>query len=724
MAGLINALARLWRRPARVPYLPQMEAAECGVACLAMVLRSFGASYTLAELRARCDVGRDGVSAAKLFRAAQSLGLVVKATRVDLAGLTRQAFPAIAHWEFNHFVVVTGIDQHGATVVDPATGERHVSNAELSRAFTGVLLTFARGEQFQERKVRSESVARVLDTLTGLRHAGATLLALVLVMEVLSLLLPTASQVLIDHVLTPQRDSWLAVVLIATGLGTLGVLVATALRDRLVQRLHFAADLELGTAFVERLIRLPLGFFELRSAGDLMQRIDAQRDVRDLILRGLTALLDGVLLLGYGALMLAYDLGVGAAILALAGLRTAVVLSTSRAVRHASASHLAAHGREQQVVVEALASPELTRAFSLEPLLEERYDGKLVERLNSDLRKRTVSERARQLSSVADGLAHAALLCLAGVQVLDDRMTLGVFTGLLTLQGLFQKPLGALIDSFSVLEYARAVLARLDDVFAERVPQPGTVKRGRAQGALTLERVSFRYPGQTTPMTQALDVHVRAGEKVALVGRSGHGKSTLLRLAAGLIAPTEGRVLLDGEPLAERCTEELASQVGIVLQDPLLFDGSVRENLTLSVPDADEASVREAARMACIDERIARLPDGYETQLGDNAGRFSGGERQRLALARALVKKPRLLLLDEATSALDLATERQVHQNLSACGVTRILVAHRLETVRDADRILVIEGGKVVQEGTFEQLSATPGLFAALVESAPARQPC
>lgn len=705
----------------RVPYVPQMEATECGVACLAMVLRYHGAEYALAELRAACNVGRDGVSAGQIFRAAGRYGLTPRALRVDPQMLAKQTLPAIVHWEFNHFVVVARMDRGGVTIVDPAVGEWLLSDAEFSEKFTGVALTFEEAGTFERRTLRSVSLRHVRDVVRGLRGGGLALLTAVLLLEVFALLAPAGQQVLVDHVLVPARASWVWILLATMAACVAVTLVTTGLRDYVLRRLNFAADVELASAFGERLLELPLSFFELRSPGDLMQRAEAQRNVRDALLRGMTAVFDALLLFGYAALMLVYSLHIGGVILLLSGLRAVIMASTRQSVARATASELAAQSSEAQVVVEALSAPELVRAFGAEELLSERYEERHIKRLNAEVAQRTLGERARELGSSADGLAHAAVLWLGGVEVLNDRMTLGVLTGLLMLQSLMRKPLLALTESITLLDRIRAVFARLDDVFSERALSVGTQSAPSLTGQITLEAVTFHHTGQSQPVCQDLTLHIAAGEKVALVGRSGQGKSTMLRLLAGLQTPTRGRVLLDGMDLTQIARADLARQVGVVLQEPFLLNDSVRANLALSVPDVPEPDLREAARIACIDERVANLPEGYDTPLGESGARLSGGERQRLALARALVRKPRLLLLDEATSSLDLVTERRVHENLRALGCTRIVIAHRLETVRDADRILVIEGGKIVQQGSYEVLRGQPGLFAELVARATAR---
>jgi ABC-type bacteriocin/lantibiotic exporter with double-glycine peptidase domain len=424
------------------------------------------------------------------------------------------------------------------------------------------------------------------------------------------------------------------------------------------------------------------------------------------------------LLIGYAAMMLAYDLRVGGAIMLMAGLRAALVARTQSAVTRATAAELAAQGREAQVVVEGLSAPELVLAFDAEELLRDRYEERCVARLNAEISRRVASERTVQLTSAADGFAHAAVVYLGGLEVLDDQLTLGVFAGLVSLQALFHKPVASLVETFSMFSRAGAVLARMDDVLDEPAAAPGTHMLSAVRGSLELVDVSFSYEGRPTPVCEAVNLRIQAGERVAVVGRSGQGKSTLLRLLSGMLRPSSGRVLLDGIDLATIAPASLAEHVGVVLQEPFLLNDSVRANLAFGVPEAAETQIRSAARLACIDERICALPESYDTVLGENGARLSGGEKQRLALARALLRRPRVLLLDEATSSLDLPTEARLHRNLSELGCTRVLIAHRLETVRDADRILVFEAGRIVQQGSYEALRRIPGLFSSLVSSA------
>lgn len=703
------------RRFRRVRFIPQMELTECGAACLCMVLDHHGASVSLDEARRACGAGRDGVSAARIYKAATQLGLSAKAFRVEPGELAGLPLPAVLHWELNHFVVLEKVGRKAICIVDPAVGRRQLGAAAFSAAFTGVVLTFEPGRALVRKKRRSQSLARYFSGLRSLRSGWVSVLLSALLLEVLGLGFPAAHQVLIDHVLVPGRHGWFWPLFVIAGAVTATLLAVTALRDRVVRRLHFALDVDLMSAFVEHLLRLPLPFFQQRSTGDLLSRVDAQAELRDVALKALTAGLDALLILGYAGLMLAYDATIGCVILALSVSRVGILLSTRPAIARAQASQLAEQGKELSALVEPLAAPELVRAFGAQSLALERYEGRLMARLAAELRRDTLTRGTAELGGVLGGASEALVVYLAGRAVLEHQLTLGVFAGLVTLQGLIQKPMGSLVEALAATIRARGVLARIDDVLDAEATAEGAARIGEARGELAFEDVSFRYDAHGPLLCNQVSFRVAAGEKVAIVGRLGQGKTTLLRLIAGLLEPSSGQVTLDGVRLADVAPRELSRQMGVVLQEPFLMADTVRANLSLYWPEAPEAELWRAARLASVDEVIARLPAGLDTRLGDNGLRLSGGERQRLALARALVPSPRLLILDEATSSLDLPTEARVHANLAALGCTRVLVAHRMDTVRDADRILVVEGGRIVEEGAFEPLARGSGSFATLL---------
>jgi ATP-binding cassette subfamily B protein len=704
-------LPRPLSRLRKVRYIPQLEVTECGAASLAMVLDYHGSSLPLVEVREACGVGRDGVNAARIVKAAEALGLKASGFRTELDSLSELPVPAILHWEFNHFVVLERVGRRSAVIVDPASGRRTLDLAELGRAFTGVALAFEPTERLVPRKAKSPSFARYRSALKG--HAGALSLMLgsAALLELFAVLLPATTQILIDHVLVPQRDRWLWPLIAAFAAASISMLVLTGLRDRVLRRLQLAVDTQLVTNLVEHMLRLPLMFFQQRAAGDLLQRVDAQRQMRDVTMRAATALLDGLLVLTYAGLMLAYDPFLGGLALGMSALRILTLLFFRPRVHQAVSTELTQRGRELGAAVDALAVPEVVKAFGAEDAMLAEFDSRLAERLNTTVQRERINAGAMRWGGVLDSVTQAAILWFGGMSVVEQGMTVGVFASFVTLQSLFQKPLQSVVDAFFELAYARGALARIDDVFQTTpVARGARVVREIAHG-ITFENVSYRY-GPTSPwICEELNLTIRRGEKLAIVGRSGQGKSTFLKLLLGLVEPTQGRILVDGVPLSEVDRSTWLSTVGVVLQEPFFFHDTVRANLSLHNPNLPTELLCWAAQVACIDDVIQGLTHGYDTEIGENGRLLSGGQRQRLSLARALCRRPSLLVLDEATSSLDADTEARVHANLAALGCTRVLIAHRLDTVRDADRILVFEAGRIVQHGRFAELVRAPGLF-------------
>jgi ABC-type bacteriocin/lantibiotic exporter with double-glycine peptidase domain len=369
-------------------------------------------------------------------------------------------------------------------------------------------------------------------------------------------------------------------------------------------------------------------------------------------------------------------------------------------------------------MLEALSGLESTKACGAESRMVQRWAHRMTERVNNGLERQRLQMGSGALLTLFQGCTALLVFAVGGQEVIAQRMTLGTFVAFLTLQGLFKGPMGSLMGALMQLQFLGTHLRRLDDVLETPVEPTGAGDPGRLRGAVELREVSYRYASGAAPVLEDLSVRIEPGQKVALVGPSGAGKSTLARLLLGLHLPDRGTVFFDGRELRELDLAKVRNQVGVVMQETFLFDDTVRANLTLHDEDLSQERLRWAARMACVDDVIERLPQGYDGRVGENGGLLSGGQRQRLSLARALAHGPAILLLDEATSSLDLETEARVHANLASLGCTRILIAHRMATVRDADRILVLQGGRIVQEGSFRELEGRPGLFRDLVAAA------
>lgn len=707
-----------FRKKKRVPYIPQMESVECGATCLAMVLAYYDHHVPLPELRKACGVSRNGVNARSIMEAARGFGLEAQAFSLEFEGISDLPLPAILHWEFNHFVVLERFDAKSATIVDPGGGSRTLTHEYLRKAFTGVALAFAPGADFKPRKAVRPSVRRYFEIVKAhVPTLGQIMIASAL-LQVAGLVFPIGQQLMVDRVLVPRQESWLWGIGIGMMLAYITQTMLSFLRSWVISTLQLKMDIDLLSDFMRHLMRLPIGFFLLRKSGDLIQRMDSNRALRDLFsTQTISTLLDGFLLFSYGGLMLAYNFRLGVMVILVAAGRLAFQTALRRYQRTLLTTELAASGGANNALLESLSALETVKAAGAEGAMLRRWTDRTVEVANVSLRRSNLNIISSEVMAFASAIGTALIYGMAGYEVLNGTMTIGVFSAFLSLRGLFLAPLNSVIGAIGQWQMMSSHLQRLDDVL-EVDPEPsGTRAPDRLSGEISLEKVSFGYVPFGQPVLEDISLTIHPGERIALVGPSGAGKTTLARLLLGMLIPSEGVIRFDGVDIREYDLAKLRSQVGVVLQETFMFNDTARANLTLNDPDLPQTAVEAAARLACIHDTLVALPNGYETPLGENACILSGGQRQRLALARALAHQPSILLLDEATSSLDLATEAEIHDNLTRYGCTRVIIAHRLNTVRDADRILVLDEGRIVQEGTYQELSGRPGLFRHLRES-------
>ncbi len=709
----------------RVPVVLQMNATECGAACLAMILAYHGRPTNLSEIRDRFGIGRDGVKARSIVNVGRASGLRVRAFSVELSQLGQVPLPAIIHWNFNHFVVLERWAAGRATIVDPAGGRRVVPAQEVRKSFTGVALTFERGAQFERRSSPRSSLGGylrgLLDAPGVVGLLGQVLLASVL-LQVLALGLPFFTKVVVDEAL-PHAGRDLMTVL---GLGMAAtVLLQVAmgyLRAVLLMHAQTRFDARIMQGLFEHLLALPFKFFQLRTSGDLLTRLGSGAVIRELCTnQTLSLALDGSLVFVCLIVLLVKAPLFGAVVLG-AGLVQALLLaSTAGAMRELVQRHLVAGAESQSFAIQAIKGIATLKASAAEPLAFEHWSELLFKDLEIALRRNHLSALVSSVLSGLRTLVPFALLWLGAGRVLDGRMSLGTMLGLSSLASIVLGPMASLIATGQQLQLAGAHLARIADMIdAEPEARGGEVlSESDLRGRIELRGVGFRYEPEAAAILEGISTTIEPGQKVAIVGRTGSGKSTLARLLIGLEAPTEGEILFDGVPFARLDLDFLRRRVGVVFQEPFLFSGSIRNNISLNDPTLPLHEVEAAARLAGIDEDVARMPMAYETWLGEDGGGLSGGQRQRVSLARALAHRPTVLVLDEATSHLDAETEARVDRNLSLLSCTRVVIAHRLSTVRNADRILVLDAGKLVEQGTHAELLAQGGLYATIVRSQP-----
>ncbi len=715
--GLRRAIAA--RRRGTLRSVHQTAIADCGAACLAMVLGFFGKELALEEARLAVGSGREGSDALGLLRGARHFGLRARGVKVaKVEDLKHLPQASILHWGFNHFVVLERLTRRGAVLLDPAVGRRAVTTEELGRSFTGVALVFAPGERFLPGPRKGTVFWRyVRRVLVGSRQMPRVVVTSLLV-QVLALAIPVLTGLVVDRIVPARDVQLLTVVSLALGAIILFQFAITLVRSHLLVYLRSQLDAEMTLGFVDHLVDLPYTFFQNRAVGDLMLRMNSNATIREMLTSGaLSAMLDGFVASSYLVLVLAGDLTLGLLVLGLALARVAVFLLARRRHRELMAVALWNEAESRGYQVQMLSGMETLKSMGAEHRAVEHWSALFAKVLGTNVRRGRLDANVSSLLQTMATASPLIVLAFGAHQVLQGRMSLGLMLALTALAGGFLVPLSALITTAFQVSLLGTYLDRHSEVL--EAPREQADRQVRLapplRGGVAVEKVSFAFSPAAGPVVRDVSVEIQPGQFVALVGPSGAGKSTLAALMIGLYAPSAGRVLYDGIDLAELDLRSVRRQLGVVPQHPYLFALSIRANVALAEPTASLGRVVDAAMRAHVHDDVVAMPMGYETLLSDGGAPLSGGQRQRVALARALLARPPILLLDEATSALDAPTEREIQREIKGMRCTRIVIAHRISTIRSADLILVMERGEIVERGAFEELLAREGKFAAFV---------
>ncbi|NEW71332.1 peptidase domain-containing ABC transporter [Streptomyces rhizosphaericus] len=703
---------------ARVPFVAQMSEVECGPACLAMVLGAHRHRVPLRELRAEFGVSRDGASARRILEVARAHGLEARGLKVppDALGAVRK--PAIAHWDDHHFVVVEGVGRKGVRVLDPGEGRATVSPAEFRARSSGTLLEFAPGSSFIERRGPRDSwPLRLVRDMTRMAPRWAALAVLLSGMvQLLALGSAFLTKYGIDTLIGERAGTLSGLSLAIAGFVSVYALIGLGRAGALLVLQH-RLDGALGDRFMTHLFRLPFGYFQARSSGDLLARLNSNTVIRDLLTsRMVTLIIDSVFVVGYLVLLCAVSPWYALLAAGLGAAQIAIVLATLRPANALAKRELSAEAATQSVAVDALRGAEFVKSAGLVGTVLDRWRGSLGDYLRAALRRRRLDALTDSLTLLLQVASPLVLLLLGVAQVRSGALTIGSMIALNAIAAGLLTPIAGLATSARYLQTIGAHLERVHDVLDERpeVRRPGITAPATVRGEIELRGVGFRY-GQGPWILRDLTLRVPAGAKLAVVGASGSGKTTMIRLLAGLLRPTEGTVLLDGRAIEEYDADSLRRRFGVVTQEPHVFGGTIGSNLRLGRGDLPDEALFEALGRAGLLPDVRRMPMGLETHVAEGGSALSGGQRQRLAIARALLADPALLVLDEATSHLDAVTEAEVAGELSALGCTRIVVAHRISTIMDADEIVVLDDGRFTERGGHDDLMLAGGRYAALV---------
>ncbi len=694
---------RLGGDASRVPLILQTEAAECGLACLAMVASALGHRTDLPSLRRRFSLSSKGVMLGDLVRMADALQLQSRALRADLDELPQLQTPCILHWDLNHFVVLVAYRRGVAVIHDPARGLRRLKRDELSRHFTGVALELQPAPGFtpvvEQQRVR---LSQLLGPVSGLRRSLAQILVLALALELFLLLSPFFMQWVVDGVVVSGDRDLLFTLALGFGLLVLVQVATAAARSWAVLVLSATLNLQWLVNVFAHLLRLPVDWFEKRHAGDIWSRFGAVQQIQKTLTTSfIEAVLDGALVVLTLAMMALYSLPLtGLALLAVAGyglLRWVFF----RPLREATEEVLVFEAKQASHFLESLRGVQAIKLFNAQGDRQSRFSSLVVDAMNADISTRKLELLFAVLHRLLFGLERVAVIGVGALLVLDSKLSVGMLFAFFAYKEQFALRVSGLIDKAVALKMLKLQGERLADIVLTPPETDGGADAGTTRvlpASLELRDVRFRYADGEPEVLRGVSLRIEPGESVAIVGPSGCGKTTLLKLMLGIHAPSSGEVLVGGVPLQHVGLRAWRDMVGVVMQDEPLFSGSIADNISFFDASPDPEWIAECARVAAVLEEIEAMPMGLHTLIGDMGAALSGGQKQRILLARALYKRPRILLLDEATSSLDVDRERTVNQAVRQLALTRVIVAHRPETIASAGRVIALHEGRVAQD--------------------------
>lgn len=709
---------------AKVPVVMQMEALECGAASLAMVCAYYDKWIPLEQIRLDCGVSRDGANAKNLLVAARSYGFTAKGYRYEPEDLRRLGkFPCIIHWNFNHFVVLDGFRGNKAYLNDPAKGSYSVSMEAFDNAFTGICLMFEPNETFVPSGKQKSVFSFAMSRLKGAKAAVAFVVLTTLISALIGIISPAFSRIFMDRLLTRESPEWFYPFMIALSVMSALKLLISALEAYYSNRINAKLATVGSTSFLWKVLHLPMDFFSQRLAGDIQGRQGSNAGIANSVVKTFAPLaLNAIMMVFYLVVMIRYSW-----ILTLVGVSSLVINAfmariISKKRINITRIQMRDAGKLAGATIAGVEMIETIKASGAENGFFERWAGYQASVNSAKVRFAKMNQYLGMIPAAVSTVTGIAVLTLGIWFAMEGSFTVGMIMAFQGMLSSFSAPASTFISAGQTMQEMRTQMERIDDVMLYREDEcyKSEGKEGdleKLMGNIELKNVTFGYSRLSEPIIKNFSLTVRPGERIALVGSSGCGKSTISKLVSGLYQPWSGEILYDGKPLSEVDRNVFTGSIAVVDQEITLFEDSISDNIKMWDTSIEDFEMILAARDAQIHEEIMRRDGGFNYKIAEGGKNFSGGQRQRLEIARVLAKDPTVVILDEATSALDAKTEFDVVNAVKERGITCIVVAHRLSTVRDCDQIIVLENGVAVERGTHEELYAKGGLYTRLISN-------
>jgi NHLM bacteriocin system ABC transporter peptidase/ATP-binding protein len=714
-------------RPTKVPTVLQMESVECGAAALSIILGHFGKFVPLEKLRIACGVSRDGLKATNIIKAAKEYGLESKGYAKSIEKLMQIKTPAIIFWNFNHFLVLEGFTKNKVYLSDPAQGRYTVTHQEFDDAYTGVVLTFETTEKFEKGNEKRGLMASLASRIKYSKQSIFFIILASLFLVIPGLVIPSFLKVFIDKYLVNNFSGFVMPLLLIMA----GILIVNSvlvyIQQYFLLKLETKLALATSSKFLWHVFHLPIAFFTQRYSGEIGNRVSLNDKVAKLLSGDLAnAALNVIVVIFYALLMFSYDV-----ILTLVGITMAVInivilQYVSRARKDGNRQLTNETGKLLGTTTSGISMIETLKASGRENDFFTNWIGYLAKVTNAQQELGWLSTRLNTIPPLLTSLTTSAILGIGALRIMDGQMTLGALVAFTYLMNNFINPVNQLVSVGAMLHETESDMSRIDDVMnyevdnqfrEENAVQPKSSTQNKLVGYFEMDNVTFGYNPTIPPLIEKFSLKLKPGSRVALVGGSGSGKSTVAKIASGLYDPWDGKVLLDGRSRKEIPRNIITESLSVIDQDVLVFNGTINENIAFWDTLIPEKNIVQSARDAAIHDVIAARNDAYDSKVMEGGANFSGGQRQRLEIARALVSNPSILVMDEATSALDPATEKMVMDNIKRRGCTCLIVAHRLSTIMDCDEIIVMEFGKIVERGTHQELMSMNGVYSQLIET-------